>query len=261
MPSIILLDALMPGMDGFEVCRKLKSDIATRHIPIVFMTGLSESEHVVKAFAAGGTDYVTKPVRPSEVLARIATHVQSSRLMSQARSALDAFGRATISLMHLTGAIEWQTPLARNLLGKYAIHEKAETMDTIMSWLRLAVERMEGGLEAPLHRVLYGNGSLVFRLFELTEDGECLVVLHEESDVAQIEALILALKITQREAEVLYWVIRGKTNRDIGDILGMSPRTVNKHLEHVYQKLNVETRTAAAAFAMSKVRALQSNSH
>jgi DNA-binding NarL/FixJ family response regulator len=257
MPSIILLDALMPGMDGFEVCRKLTADIGTRHIPVVFMTGLSESEHVVNAFEAGGADYVTKPVRPSEVLARIATHVQSSRLMSQARSALDAFGRATISVSTGKGSLEWQTPLARSLLGKYGVTESREAMDKFFGWLRQSVALFAGGQEAHAHTVVQGAGRLVFRLFELTEDNECLVVLHEESDVAQIEALILALQLTQREAEVLYWVIRGKTNRDIGDIIGMSPRTVNKHLEHVFKKLNVETRTAAAAFAMSKVRSLK----
>jgi DNA-binding CsgD family transcriptional regulator len=56
-------------------------------------------------------------------------------------------------------------------------------------------------------------------------------------------------RLTPREAEVLSWVAKGKTNRDVGDILGMSPRTVNKHLEHVFEKLGVETRAAAAALA------------
>ena len=55
--------------------------------------------------------------------------------------------------------------------------------------------------------------------------------------------------LTPRETEVLSWLAKGKTNRDIGDILGMSPRTVNKHLEHIFEKLGVETRSAAAALA------------
>jgi DNA-binding CsgD family transcriptional regulator len=61
---------------------------------------------------------------------------------------------------------------------------------------------------------------------------------------------IAGAQLTPREAEVLSWLAKGKTNRDIGDILGMSPRTVNKHLEHVYEELGVETRAAAAALAM-----------
>ncbi|UGA37369.1 helix-turn-helix transcriptional regulator [Chromobacterium haemolyticum] len=59
-----------------------------------------------------------------------------------------------------------------------------------------------------------------------------------------------ALGLTPRQAEVLHWLSLGKTNRDIGDILGMSPRTVNKHLEHVFARLGVETRTSAAALAL-----------
>jgi DNA-binding CsgD family transcriptional regulator len=82
--------------------------------------------------------------------------------------------------------------------------------------------------------------------------------MRESSDEATIEALGLAFKLTAREAEVLYWVVQGKTNRDIGDILGTSPRTVHKHLEHVFGKLGVETRTAAASLAMGRVRLLAS---
>jgi CheY-like chemotaxis protein len=113
LPDVILLDALMPGMDGFEVARRLKADFATQHIPIVFMTGLTETEHVVAAFAAGGADYVTKPIRPPEVLARIAAHMQNARQMKQARSALDAFGQATVAVRASDGKLVWQTPLAR----------------------------------------------------------------------------------------------------------------------------------------------------
>ena len=63
LPDIVLLDAVMPGIDGFEVARRLKADEATAAIPIVFMTGLTETEHDISAFGAGGVDYVTKPVR------------------------------------------------------------------------------------------------------------------------------------------------------------------------------------------------------
>ncbi len=122
LPDIILLDAMMPGIwIGFEVSRRLKADFATQHIPIIFMTGLTETEHVVAAFNAGGSDYVSKPIRTGEVIARIATHLQSARQMKQARSALDAFGQATISVRPASGRITWQTPLARKLLAEYFV--------------------------------------------------------------------------------------------------------------------------------------------
>jgi len=72
MPDLILLDAMMPGIDGFETCRRLKADPLTAHIPVVFMTGLTETGHILAGFQAGGVDYLTKPLNPPEVLVQLA---------------------------------------------------------------------------------------------------------------------------------------------------------------------------------------------
>jgi len=245
-PDIILLDAIMPEMDGFEVCRQLKADTDTQHIPVIFMTGLTEAEHVVAGFAAGGCDYVTKPIRPTEVLARMAAHLQTSREMNQTRGALDAFGQAAIAVTPRSSKIVWQTPLARQWIEAYSANTQ------LQSWVNRLFEAADKTAAMPL-TVLKGDGRLIFTLVEMQNDEQWVILLREESDVAQIEALITTFKLTRREAEVLYWAIKGKTNRDIGDILGTSPRTVNKHLEHVFAKLGVETRTAASALARSKI--------
>lgn len=79
-PDVILLDAIMPGMDGFETCRRLKALKALAHVPVIFMTGLSETEHIVKGLDAGGVDYVTKPVVPNEIIARMRVHLANARL-------------------------------------------------------------------------------------------------------------------------------------------------------------------------------------
>lgn len=254
LPDVILLDAMMPGIDGFEVARRLKADFATQAIPIVFMTGLTETEHVVAAFAAGGADYVTKPIRPQEVLARIAAHMHNARQMKQARSALDAFGQATIAIAVANGKLTWQTPLARQLLDRYFGPRGEFAPHRLLEWTRSADAARRNGQEIPA--VLYSEGGkrLLASFHDQTGDEEWLVVLREENDAAQIEALINAFRLTRREAEVLHWLSLGKTNRDIADILEMSPRTVNKHLEHVFEKLGVETRTAAAAMAAEKLR-------
>lgn len=256
MPGIILLDALMPGMDGFEVCRRLKADFSTQHIPVIFMTGLTETEHVVAAFNAGGTDYVTKPIKPAEVLARIYSHLQRARDTSQARVALDAFGQATVAVSLQDGRIVWQTPLARRMLREYFESNELHAPLSLVEWLQAFIRARDAGNTAlPLNIVRDQKRLSVIPSVE-TEEGEWLLILREESDVAQIKLLMESLKLTMREAQVLYWVTRGKTNRDIGDILGSSPRTVNKHLEHIFEKLNVETRTAASAMALEKLRGL-----
>ena len=250
-PHIILLDAVMPGMDGFETCRQLKASLVTRHIPVVFMTGLTEAEHVVAAFAAGGNDYVTKPLRTSEVLARIAAHMQTARLVDQARSALDAFGNAVIAMTPRDGKVVWQTPLARTLMQGYLAD--ADLQDRLPAWLQATQLAHGQGQSHPPLTLARGARRLVFSAAELNENEQWMIVLREESDTAQIDKLMACFKLTQRESEVLNWVIKGKTNRDIGDILGTSPRTINKHLEHVFVKLGVETRTSAAAVALARI--------
>ncbi len=254
LPDVILLDALMPGMDGFEVARRLKTDFATQHIPIIFMTGLTETEHVVAAFAAGGADYVTKPIRPAEVLARIAAHVQNARRIRQARTALDAFGQATVAVHAASGKLVWQTPLARRLLKDHFGNPEEVAPPELLQWIADAHRARLEGRDATSLLHAAGSRRLLASFHDQTGDDEWLLVLREESDASAIESLIAAFRLTQREAEVLYWVVQGKTSNDIGDILGNSPRTVNKHLEHVFEKLGVETRTAAANLAMSKMR-------
>ncbi len=167
-PDAILMDGVMPGLTGFETCQRIKNHAAWSAIPVIFMTGLSETADVVAGFEAGGVDYVVKPVRIEEVLARLATHVRNARAARQ------------------------------------AIH----TMQ---------------------HGKAMGTG--------LAPDSSRL------SEAA----------LTPRETEVLGWLAKGKTNRDIADILGMSHRTVNKHLEHIFEKLGVETRAAAAALATRSI--------
>ncbi len=76
MPDLILLDVMMPGMDGFEVCKKLKSNITTKHIPIIFLTAKTNTADIVKGFKLGGVDYVSKPFNSEELLARVNTHIE-----------------------------------------------------------------------------------------------------------------------------------------------------------------------------------------
>ena len=272
LPDIVLLDALMPGMDGFEVARRLKADQATAAIPIVFMTALTDTEHVLAAFAAGGVDYVSKPVRPREVVARIAAHLQSARHASQARNALDAFGHASIALRPADGRVLWQTPLARDLMKRHfgagaagasiagaaigvaaPLHAPASLCD----WVRARVTPGDdAGESADTWTCVTGTQRLHCSLHPASAEDEWLLVLTESNNGAAVEALSLQFRLTAREAEVLYWVAHGKTNRDIGDILGTRPKTITKHLEHVFEKLGVETRTAAAARVLGTLPAL-----
>jgi len=256
LPDIVLLDAMMPGMDGFEVAKRLKASPKTAHIPIIFMTGLTETEHLVAALEAGGVDYVTKPIKPKEVLARMGVHMQGARQARQTRNALDAFGYASITVRASDGKLMWQTPLARELLMAYYGTAAPETPKPVVDWLQRHLEDAKRQIEPPRHTAELGARRLTFSLHRQTGDDDWLIVMREVSDSAVIEAMSLSFKLTAREAEVLYWVVKGKINRDIADILGSSPATVKKHLERVFAKLGVETRTAAAGMAMNRIRQL-----
>ncbi len=75
-PDLILLDVMMPGMDGFEVCEKLKSNMLTKHIPVIFLTAKTSTEDIVRGFNVGGVDYISKPFNSEELLARVKTHLE-----------------------------------------------------------------------------------------------------------------------------------------------------------------------------------------
>ena len=114
-PDIVLLDAVMPGMDGFETCRRLKRDAGLTNVPVIFMTGLAETEHIVRGLEAGGVDYVTKPIVIEEMLARIRVHLANARMTQSAQTALDVSGRFLMAVSS-QGKIMWATPQAQKLL-------------------------------------------------------------------------------------------------------------------------------------------------
>jgi PAS domain S-box-containing protein len=82
-PDLILLDVMMPGVDGFEVCRRLKANDDTADIPVIFMTALAETEHKITGFQVGGVDYITKPMQIDEVIARVGTHLKLKAMQQQ----------------------------------------------------------------------------------------------------------------------------------------------------------------------------------
>ena len=249
-PDIVLLDAVMPGMDGFETCRRLKRDAGLDHVPIIFMTGLAETEHIVRGLEAGGVDYVTKPIAVEEMLARIRVHLANARLTQSARAALDVSGRYLLAVNN-AGRIMWATPQAQKLLLDALAGEGDDVVlpDPIPQWLEQA-RKGKAGSKPTVIAVLPGNELRLQYMGKLGAN-EFLLRLAKDSGAEAPAEFSSELGLTTREGEVLSWLSKGKTNRDIAQILGLSPRTVDKHLEQIYAKLGVENRTAAAAIAVN----------
>jgi DNA-binding NarL/FixJ family response regulator len=250
-PDIVLLDAVMPGMDGFETCRRLKRDAGLDHVPIIFMTGLAETEHIVRGLEAGGVDYVTKPIVVEEMLARIRVHLANARLTQSARAALDVSGRYQLAVNSL-GKIMWATPQAQKLLSDTPSTGNDDDVvlpDPIPQWLDQA-RKGKAGAKTAFMAALPGNEQLRLQYMGRLGANEFLLRLAKDSGAETPAEFSSELGLTAREGEVLSWLSKGKTNRDIAQILGLSPRTVDKHLEQIYSKLGVENRTAAAAIAV-----------
>lgn len=245
-PDIVLMDAVMPDMDGFDTCRRLKALADIAPVPVIFMTGLTETEHIVHALESGGVDYLSKPINIDELRARIRVHLGNARSTQSARVALDAAGRHLLAVRG-DGALHWSTPQATRLI-ETAIGSE-DGLDAVSDQIAIFLRDRTSGRDAPL--VIESAGVPVLQLAFLGTIGsdEYLFRLTAVSQTTDEEALRRHFSLTMREAEVLVWIAKGKSNRDIAEILGLSARTVNKHLEQIYVKLGVENRASAAVKA------------
>lgn len=241
-PDLVLLDLVMPGMDGIATCMRLKERAECRDVPVLFMTAVDEPDQKVRAFEAGAFDYITKPAYPPEVLARVAAHLQIRALQKslgdelalrvEAENQLSQSLDRAVVLADAAGRIVFSSRLAENLLHK---HFPGRTVGVLP--------------------IGFGtHGQLVARRFAEPGRNDLITFVLEERDTPPGPAALLRLGLTAREAEVLYWIAQGKSNPDIATILGASVRTVHKHVEHIFQKLGLETRNAAMLAALEVLR-------
>lgn len=259
-PDLILLDVMMPVLDGFETCRRIKADPKFAEVPVFFMTALGDPVDKVRGLQAGAVDYITKPIFPEEVLARIAVHLElrdrnrelaeqnekldaAVQLRLRAERALhDSLDRA-VFVADGRGAIQFIAASAARLLRRYYPNTPDGTLPPeVVAWLAQpgggTLTAVEGARKLELTCAAAGD-----------RGASRLVYLDEKSPPASPEMLAV-LGLTPRETEILFWIAQGKTSPEIGVIVGAAPATVKKHVENITGKLGVETRLAAALRAM-----------
>lgn len=248
-PDVVLMDAIMPGIDGFEACRRLKrKGGGLENVPVIFMTGLSDTEHIVQGLAAGGVDYLTKPIVIDEMLARIRVHLANARLANSARAALDVAGRFLFAVDE-QGRLIWATPQAQKFLAGLRGDDQPAMPALSSGQMHWLDQIRAAGYPQDPAKPSFQSGNMALAYLGRLGPGEILLRLTLNAPPPSQSDLRKELGLTGREAEVLSWLSRGKTNRDIAQILGLSPRTIDKHLEQIYAKLGVENRTSAAAVA------------
>lgn len=249
-PDIILMDAKMPQMDGYETCRRLKSKLDLRHIPVIFMTGLTDEDSISSAFGAGAVDYVTKPVNTQELNLRVSAHLTNSKLMQSARMALDVSGRYYFAT-DAYGNFLWATPESLAFLADQGI-ENEWLMSRLPEFLQSFLYQPDNVTDQK-KRLVDTKETVFIQPLSSKKQGEFLFQLVIEKTEGNTGKLKSLFNLTDREAEVLVWVARGKTNREVAIILDISPRTINKHLEQIFKKLGVENRTGAAGMVLKLI--------
>ncbi|WP_010510449.1 response regulator transcription factor [Komagataeibacter europaeus] len=249
VPDLILMDAIMPGLDGFGTTVRIRNDPTLGHIPVIFMTGLTETTDVIRGLEAGGVDYVHKPIVVDELIARVRVHLRNARATRASQMALDFGHRPTIGT-DTAGILLWHTPGAASVLSGGFPGWKVG--DPLPAPLRTAVMKL--AVQRPLvtrQTIEVPQGNLDCVMGGTMKDGSMCVTLLLKRPKEEERRLAESHGLTTREAEVLLWISRGKPNRDVSEILKISPRTVNKHLEQIFAKLGVENRASAAAIAVT----------
>jgi DNA-binding NarL/FixJ family response regulator len=245
------MDAVMPGLDGFKTTRRIKADGRFRHLPVIFMTGLTETEHVVHGLEAGAVDYVHKPIVVDELLARVSVHLANARISQGSQLALDTAGRPSFAVEE-DGTTSWLTPLAAATIERLCPGWTPRDL-RLPEPIAAMIRRLQGpdvppGAQASIH---IGDSLVECTFLRQAGGREWLFRLTEKREGDAERILAERHGLTSREAEVLVWISRGKQNREISEILKISPRTVNKHLEQVFEKMGVENRASATAIAVA----------
>lgn len=247
-PDLILLDAMMPELDGFETCKKIRQNPQMQNVPVIFMTGLDSTDVVSSSFQSGANDYIQKPIRLPELKARIETHIQKAKQLNAAKDLLDSNGISTFAI-NLEGNFLWSTPNATKVLEKSGFN-KISLVNELPLFFKSWLKKAQVGDDVVIKN---SKPQLKVKLENEKDDNFIFTILKEAVKVNENEILAKAFSLTDRESEVLYWVTQGKSNKDLALILGISPRTVNKHLESVFEKMYVENRTSAANKALKEL--------
>ncbi len=276
-PDVILLDVMMPDMDGFEVCRRLKADPETEDIAVIFMTALSQTKDKLRGFGAGAVDYVTKPLHMAEVLARVNSHLtirNLQRSLQEQNENLEVHVQAQTTELTAEIARRQQSETEKDKLLEIA-YRQSEQLRQLMGQLLHTQDQHLSSLGQALHEQTVSsleilNIQLGQMLHDAPTDDEWVVELRQalrlvvqlKQDTTRISADLVPHsaempdaaerlnRLTPREQLVLKLVADGRTNQEIARDLQVTTSTVGTYRTRLMSKLGLPHLAALVKFAV-----------
>lgn len=289
-PDIILLDVMMPGIDGFETCRRFKADEATQDIPIIFLTALSDTIDKVQGFTVGGVDYITKPIQVAEVMARLNTHLTIRRLQNRLREHNEQLETRvqtrTIELATTNAALQAEISQRKQHQQEKdklfdVVRQQGEQLRELTNWLIESQQHQRTGLAQDLHEqvaqnltVLHHNLGLIRNLLATSAASPSTLLLAHLADAlgllertqTYLQDVTTSLNqphpadrqlqenpllhLSAREREVLQLMVDGKSAPEIAAILYLSAKTVRTYQSRIRAKLDIHDVAGLVKFAL-----------
>ena len=245
IPDLILLDIMMPGMNGFEVCGKLKSDARTQNIPIIFISALGDTEDKIKGFQAGGVDYISKPFHVDEVLARVKTHLSLRNMHLQLMDEIKERKFAEKALQQAHDELE------QRIADRTAeLDQKTERLTETNVALKILLEKREEDKKELEEKVMFNIAKLIFPYLEklkirCNDDSQKTILQIIQSNLDEITSPFahnykdFFLKLTPAQIQIANLIKQGQTTKEIAFLLNLSPSTIACHRQEIRKRLSL----------------------
>ncbi|MDR2093309.1 MAG: response regulator [Azoarcus sp.] len=225
VPDGALIDAVMPGINGFDLCRRIKSVPAWAHVPVIFMTDPGDEGQIVSSYLSGGADYMNKPLRIPEVLARLTPHLGGTAVRL-ARAAADIPDMGCV-IVDNPGRIVWRSPQA----SRWLCGASGANGDAMRRMLDEAARNVEVARELP------GGRRLLLRSLGASGPGEYMIVMCLDSSPAAQR--LRQANLTPYETETFAWFLKGKDRVEVARIMGSTPADMAERARRIFDRLGI----------------------
>lgn len=245
IPDLILLDIMMPGMDGFEVCHHLKADAGTEHIPVIFISALGDTENKIKGFQAGGVDYIAKPFEAAEVLARVKTHLALRNMHLQLLEEIEKRKSTQRALEKAHAELE-QRVADRTV----ELHRETERLGEMNIALNILLEKREEDKKELEEKVLFNVEKLIspnletlkMKCSDKTQEALVQIVRTNLDEITSSFAhrhKDFLENLTPAQIQIANLIKQGKTTKEIASLLRLSPSTIACHRQEIRKRLSL----------------------